>query len=68
LGTPAVVPEPTAHAICRQCGRILRVSIPEADAATLQSFVDRRPDGWSVEGMSFSFTGICPRCREGRSA
>ncbi|MCI4348820.1 MAG: hypothetical protein L3J93_01180 [Thermoplasmata archaeon] len=58
-------PQPTAHAICRRCGRILRVSIAEAEVATLQSFVDRRPAGWTVEGMSFSFTGMCPQCRSG---
>jgi hypothetical protein len=58
-------PQPTAHAICRRCGRIIRVSIAEAEVATLQSFVDRRPAGWTVEGMSFSFTGMCPQCRSG---
>ncbi|HEV2165670.1 MAG TPA: hypothetical protein VGS23_01625 [Thermoplasmata archaeon] len=65
--TPSYIPpETSAHAICRVCGRILRVSIAHEEVATLQSFSDRRPDGWTVEGMSFSFTGICPQCRQGR--
>ncbi len=59
-----VPPEASAHAICRICGRIVRVSVPPDEIALLHSFSDRRPDGWTVEGMSFSFTGICPRCRE----
>lgn len=68
LWVPSYIPSiPTAHAICRLCGRITRVAIPHSDLATLEAFVDRRPDGWSVEGMSFSFTGICPKCRAGRS-
>jgi Fe2+ or Zn2+ uptake regulation protein len=66
--TPSYIPpETTAHAICRVCGRILRVSIPHEEVATLHAFSDRRPDGWTVEGMSFSFTGICPQCRQGRT-
>jgi Fe2+ or Zn2+ uptake regulation protein len=61
--TAYLPPQPTAHAICRRCGRIVRVPIPAAEVAELQSFVDRRPDGWSIEGMSFSFTGTCPTCQ-----
>jgi Fe2+ or Zn2+ uptake regulation protein len=60
-----VPPLPTAHAICRICGRIVRVSLPQEEVPALQAFIDRRPDGWTVEGMSFSFTGVCPRCRVG---
>jgi Fe2+ or Zn2+ uptake regulation protein len=60
-----VAPLPTAHAICRNCGRIMRVSLPDEDVAGLQAFIDRRPDGWNVEGMSISFTGLCPKCRIG---
>lgn len=66
IAHPYLPPEPTAHAICRLCGRILRVSIPHEEIASLQSFSDHRPDGWTVEGMSFSFTGVCPQCRQGR--
>ncbi|HEV2231282.1 MAG TPA: hypothetical protein VGV64_08360 [Thermoplasmata archaeon] len=64
IGSAYLPPEPTAHAICRRCGRIVRVPIEAAEAALLQSFVDRRPAGWVVEGLSFSFTGICVSCRE----
>jgi Fe2+ or Zn2+ uptake regulation protein len=60
-----VPPLPTAHAICRLCGRILRVNLPEEDVPALQAFIDHRPDGWAIEGLSFSFTGLCPKCRIG---
>ena len=68
FATPHVPPLPTAHAICRRCGRIMRIVIPSEEVPTLQAFVDRRPDGWLVEGMSFSFTGLCAKCRIARPA
>ena len=43
----------------------MRVSLPGEDVAALQAFIDRRPDGWNVEGMSISFTGLCSKCRVG---
>jgi Fe2+ or Zn2+ uptake regulation protein len=61
-----VPPEATAHAICRRCGRIVRVAVSPEEVAQLNAFADRRPDGWTVEGMTFSFTGLCSTCRGAR--
>ena len=43
----------------------MRVSLPEEEVPALQSFIERRPDGWTIEGMSVSFTGLCSKCRVG---
>ncbi|HXQ94942.1 MAG TPA: hypothetical protein VN864_07260 [Thermoplasmata archaeon] len=59
---------PTGHEVCRSCGRIVRLELSEGDSANLVAFADRRPDGWSADGVSLTVTGVCPRCREGLAA
>ncbi|HEV8049961.1 MAG TPA: hypothetical protein VGP88_05160 [Thermoplasmata archaeon] len=76
--TPAALPTgpaarhiespPTGHEVCRSCGRIVRLELSEGDAANLVAFADRRPDGWSADGVTLTVTGLCPRCREGLAA
>jgi hypothetical protein len=73
---PAVVPTrlvgvdspPTGHAVCRGCGRIVRLDLSEGDAPNLVAFADRRPEGWTADAVSLTVTGTCPRCREGSVA
>lgn len=56
---------PTGHAVCRGCGRILRLALAIPDGPNLEAFLDRRPDGWSAEGVTLTITGVCPSCRTG---
>ena len=57
--------DPHSHIVCRVCGRIQRIELTELDRHFLTEMASRRPDGWSVDGISFSLTGACRRCREG---
>jgi hypothetical protein len=56
---------PHAHAVCRQCGRITEVALAAFDIAQLTSLASGSPEAWSVDGISLSLTGLCPRCRQG---
>ena len=60
--------DPHSHIVCRVCGRIQRIELTELDRHLLTELAMRHPDGWSVDGISFSLTGACQRCREGPSA
>jgi hypothetical protein len=31
----------------------------------LVALASRHPEGWRVDGIAFSLTGACARCREG---
>ncbi|HZY69451.1 MAG TPA: hypothetical protein VFF67_00530 [Thermoplasmata archaeon] len=64
---PRIEP-PHIHAVCRSCGRILEVDPMPDDLPALLAFTERRPDGWSVDAMTISFTGACARCRQGPHA
>jgi len=57
--------DPHAHIVCRNCGRIQGIELTELDRHTLTEIARRHPDGWSVDGIAFSATGACRRCREG---
>lgn len=57
--------DPHAHIVCRVCGRIQRIELTELDRHFLAEMSTHRPDGWSVDGISYSLTGACRRCREG---
>ncbi len=57
--------EPHAHIVCRHCGRIQAIELTELDRHLLSELAARHPDGWSVDGIAFSATGACRRCREG---
>jgi hypothetical protein len=59
---------PHAHAVCRQCGRITEVSLSAFDVAQLTALAGGSPEAWSVDGISLSLTGLCPRCRQGVDA
>jgi|HubBroStandDraft_1064217.scaffolds.fasta_scaffold606021_2 hypothetical protein len=59
---------PHAHAVCRQCGRITEVALAPFDIAQLTALASGSPEEWSVDGISLSLTGLCPRCRSGTSA
>jgi len=70
---PAAIPrspvdlaeDPHAHIVCRVCGRIQPIELTELDRHFLTRLAEGRPDGWSVDGIAFSLTGACRRCREG---
>jgi len=47
------------------CGRIQRIELTELDRHVLTEMAGRSPDGWAVDGIAFSLTGACLRCREG---
>jgi Fe2+ or Zn2+ uptake regulation protein len=57
--------EPHAHVVCRSCGRIQRIELNELDRHLLTQLAEQHPEGWSVDGIAFSLTGACQRCREG---
>jgi Fe2+ or Zn2+ uptake regulation protein len=61
----ALVEPPHAHAVCRQCGRILEVPLGALDIAQLTSLAGAAAEEWSVERISLSLNGLCPRCRHG---
>lgn len=63
----AVLSEPPrAHIVCRVCGRISPVPLETEQELLLERLALSRPDGWTVDRISFSLTGACARCREGR--
>ncbi|MFZ0700183.1 MAG: hypothetical protein WAN74_08390 [Thermoplasmata archaeon] len=53
------------HIVCRQCGRISHLTLTPEDLELLAALVERRPRDWTVDGISYSLTGICPRCAAG---
>ena len=55
---------PHGHLICRRCGRIAELELTELDRHLLMEISRRRPDGWEIDGVTFSLTGTCPRCRK----
>ncbi|MCI4369743.1 MAG: hypothetical protein L3J81_00260 [Thermoplasmata archaeon] len=64
-GATGIEAPPTGHAVCRGCGRIVRLALSDGDGPNLLAFADRRPEGWSADAVSLTVTGTCPRCREG---
>jgi len=60
--------DPHAHIVCRNCGRIQGIELTELDRHLLTELARQHPDGWSVDGIAFSATGACRRCREGPTA
>jgi Fe2+ or Zn2+ uptake regulation protein len=60
--------DPHAHIVCRNCGRIQSIELSELDRHLLTELANRHPDGWSVDGIAYSATGACRRCREGPPA
>jgi hypothetical protein len=59
------IERPRMQAVCRQCGRILEIPLELSDLRVLADFARRAPEGWQVEGLSFTLAGACRRCREG---
>ncbi|MFZ1024328.1 MAG: hypothetical protein WAN87_09350 [Thermoplasmata archaeon] len=57
--------DPHAHVVCRVCGRIAGLALQQTDLWMLTEVAERRPEGWSVDGITYTLTGACPRCREG---
>jgi len=58
---------PHAHVVCRVCGRIANVPLDTEGSLLLERLARQRPEGWSVDLISFSLTGACERCRRGSS-
>lgn len=54
---------PHGHLICHTCGRIAELELTELDRHLLMELARRRPEGWEVDGVTFSLTGTCPGCR-----
>ena len=73
-GSPPLLPRtkapdvPHAHIVCRACGRISQVTLPPKELLLLRNLSDRRPTGWDVDGVTYTLTGSCQRCREGPTA
>lgn len=81
-GVPAVVPgsippgaealalphveRPHSQAVCRSCGRILELSLSLDELGLLSRLAERIPDGWRADGISFTVTGECRACQQGR--
>ncbi|MGD0257602.1 MAG: hypothetical protein ABSB90_06955 [Thermoplasmata archaeon] len=63
LGEP-----PHSHIVCRNCGRIAAVDLGDEERELLVALASRHPEGWSVDGIAFSLTGACARCRQGPRA
>ncbi|MCI4365346.1 MAG: hypothetical protein L3K10_04710 [Thermoplasmata archaeon] len=59
---------PHSHIVCRSCGRIAAVDLSDGERQLLIALASRHPDGWTVDGIAFSLTGSCARCREGSPA
>jgi Fe2+ or Zn2+ uptake regulation protein len=59
---------PHAHIVCRHCGRISAVDLASEERELLVALASRHPDDWSVDGIAFSLTGACARCRAGPRA
>ncbi len=59
---------PHSHIVCRTCGRISRLELQDAERQLLLALAAQHPAGWSVDGIAFSLTGACGRCREGSRA
>lgn len=53
---------PTAHLICRHCGRLGRVPVDVSGRTELERMARSCPDGWTMEGISVSLVGSCPSC------
>jgi hypothetical protein len=62
---PSLPEPPHTHLICRACARILEVPMEFDQQQTLEELVRRTPAGWTVDTITVSMTGACPRCREG---
>jgi hypothetical protein len=54
---------PHGHLICHSCGRIAELELTELDRHVLMETSRRRPNGWEIDGVTFSLTGTCPGCR-----
>lgn len=59
------VEHPHSQAVCRGCGRILEIALTLEELRSLAGLAERAPDGWRVDGLSFTLMGACRRCREG---
>jgi hypothetical protein len=62
---PRLEEPPHSHIVCRQCGRITSVDLTDPQRELLIALADGRPDEWAVDGIAFSLTGRCGRCRGG---
>ncbi len=51
---------PHAHGMCRVCGRICDIFLPDYEAIAK----DARTDGFEIDGCEVEFTGICKECSE----
>jgi Fe2+ or Zn2+ uptake regulation protein len=61
---PLLLEPPHAHVVCRVCGRIASVPLDTDGSLLLERLARQRPDGWTVDLISFSLTGACERCRQ----
>lgn len=59
---------PHAHIVCRSCGRIAGLALSTDEELRLEEISRSSPDGWSVDLIAFSLTGLCERCRTGPAA
>jgi Fur family peroxide stress response transcriptional regulator len=55
-------PYPHPHLVCRECGKIVDVEIPELERVVKQH-ASGDTEGWEVS-QRFDVWGICPQCRE----
>ncbi len=50
------------HVHCRECGRVADVELPWREK--LPKVTTLEGEGFTVEGYSVEFTGLCPRCQK----
>ena len=51
--------KPHSHFICRRCGRIFDMAMPEGLSAA-----DGSHDGFCVDCVDVYYKGICPECKQ----
>lgn len=56
---------PHQHAVCRECRRIVDVSLEGSEAMRQLASADLSGHGFSVETVAVEFTGLCDACRGG---
>lgn len=54
---------PTAHLVCRHCGRVGRMVLTSLAESQLLEMATLKPEGWRIERLSTSLVGSCPACR-----
>ena len=58
--------EPHHHLLCKGCGAVLDLPIPEVEGDSPSKFLKKHAEaasGWQVEEPTLELKGICPGCK-----